>query len=80
MKAEEFLILNNDSDFRLSKSGMYVSEMMIEFAKLHVQKALGEASNKVKLTEFAYEFLQEGALEAINKESILNSYNLNNIK
>ena len=32
MKAEEFLILNNDSDFRLSKSGIYVSEMMKEYA------------------------------------------------
>ena len=61
------------------QSGTY-PELAIKFAKLHVQKALQEASSKVKLTEFAYEFLQEGASEAIDKESILKAYNLNNIK
>jgi len=53
---------------------------MIEFAKLHVEQALKEASEKVKLTDFACEFLQEGASDAIKKDSILNSYPPENIK
>jgi hypothetical protein len=51
-------------------------EIMIEFAKLHVQKALEEASENaemkwVKYTDNDYE---------IDKDSILKSYPLNNIK
>lgn len=53
---------------------------MIEFAKLHVEAALKEASEKVSLTDFAWEFLQEGAYDAIDKDTILNAYPLNNIK
>ena len=61
---------------------------MIEFAKLHVEAALKAASEKVRLTDFAYEFLQEGAYEdadgnkvdAIDKDTILNAYPLDNIK
>ncbi len=52
---------------------------LIEFAKLHVQNSLKEASKKVQLTDFAYEFLQ-GSDEAIDQDSILNSYPLENIK
>jgi hypothetical protein len=54
--------------------------LMIEFAKLHVEAALKEASEKASLTDFAYEFLQEGAPDAIDKDTILNSYSLENIK
>lgn len=54
-------------------------EAMIEFAKLHVEAALKVASEKVSLTDFAYEFLQEGSDDAIDKDSILNSYPLNKI-
>lgn len=53
---------------------------MEEFAKAHVKAALAEASKKVQLTDFASEFLQEGAYDAIDKESILNAYPLSNIK
>jgi hypothetical protein len=56
------------------------AENLIEFAKLHVEAALKEASEKVSLTDFAYEFLQEGAYDAIDKDTILNSYSLDNIK
>lgn len=52
----------------------------IEFAKFHVEAALKEASEKASLTDFAHEFLQEGADDAIDKESILNAYPLENIK
>jgi hypothetical protein len=55
-------------------------KIMIEFAKLHVEAALKAASEKVSLTDFAYEFLQEGADDAIDKETILNAYPLDNIK
>jgi len=53
---------------------------MIEFAKLHVEAALKEASEKASLTDFAWEFLQEGAYDAIDKDTILNAYPLDNIK
>jgi hypothetical protein len=55
-------------------------QIMIEFAKLHVEVALKAASEKASLTDFAYEFLQEGAYDAIDKDTILNSYSLDNIK
>ena len=58
----------------------YIKECMIQFAKLHVEAALKEACEKASLTDFAYEFLQEGAADAIDKETILNSYPLENIK
>jgi|688.fasta_scaffold23427_16 hypothetical protein len=53
-----------------------ISHLMIEFTKLHVQKALEEASENaemkwVKYTDNDYE---------IDKDSILKSYPLNNIK
>lgn len=57
-----------------------IYKAMVEFAKLHVKEALDEASKKVTLTEFATEFLQEGASDAIDKQSILDSYPLENIK
>ena len=45
LTAEEFLIINDDKDFRLSMSGRNVSEMMIAFAKLHVEAAIKECIN-----------------------------------
>ena len=57
-----------------------IEETMVEFAKLHVEAALQAAAKKAELTEFAYEFLQEGASEAIDKDSILNSYSQDSIK
>ena len=50
-----------------------ISKLMIEFTKLHVQAALEAVANKVILTEFAVEFLQEGSSDAIDKDSILNA-------
>ena len=61
-------------------------EAMIEFAKLHVEAALKEASEKIKLTDEVCEVLICEALqnhwfkEYIDKDSILNSYPLENIK
>ena len=71
--AENFLIINDDKDFRLSMSGRYVSEMMIEFAKMHVEAALYIASERADLTD-------NGRFPYVDKGSILNSYSLDNIK
>ena len=56
--------------------GTSISECMIEFAKLHVEAALKEASEK------AYYRDTNGFIETSseNKQSILNSYPLTNIK
>lgn len=58
----------------------YLLEEINKRTKLHVEAALKAASEKARLTDFAYEFLQEGADDAIDKESILNAYPLDNIK
>jgi hypothetical protein len=51
---------------------------MIEFAKLHVEAALREASEKATVeTEPDY---QGGELSSVDKDSILNAYPLENIK
>ncbi len=51
-----------------------VETLMIEFAKLHVEQALKEASEKATCSEY-----MEGEYD-VNKNSILNSYSLDNIK
>ena len=82
MTAKEFLIANNDEDFRLSKSGMNVSEMMIEFAKFHVEAALKQASGKAMLSCNVYDYVEEtfSSDEWFDKSSILNAYPLDLIK
>ena len=49
-------------------------EAMIEFAKLHVEKALKNASEDVELETYG------NFGNSVNKDSILNSYSLENIK
>ncbi len=81
--AEEKLIANfyNGSFIEINNGDVeQLKEIMIEFAKLHCKAQLKAILEKVQLTEFAYEFLQEGANDAINKDSILNAYPLGNIK
>jgi hypothetical protein len=51
-----------------------IKQAMIEFAKIHVETALKEASQKAECKEF-----MTGSY-VVNKESILNSYPLTNIK
>ena len=58
----------------------YLVEEIDKRTRLYVEAALKAASEKVSLTDFAYEFLQEGADDAIDKESILNAYPLDNIR
>ena len=70
--AEEFLLLNN---FKNN------TEAMIEFAKLHVQAALKEASKNAKCSDDAIVDLGHTIIDAyVEKDSILNAYPLTNIK
>ena len=79
--AEEF-----SSKYTRLRSAMAISdisEMMIEFAKLHVETALKEASEQAKtdvvLKRNKVSFSAEYD-KVIDKNSILNSYPLDNIK
>lgn len=67
----------------------YVEEIMIEFAKYHVEQALKEASEKCLLKFSNYkgdwESIETFSVNqytdlSISKDSILNSYPLENIK
>jgi hypothetical protein len=64
---------------------MSFNEKMIEFAKLHVQEALKEASEKVRQIEDPYAYTGNTGSEypadyIVDKDSILNAYPLTNIK
>jgi len=52
--AEEFLLLMKDENFTLSKSGLKVSKMMIEFAKLHIEKIKDLQQSKYYAGETGY--------------------------
>jgi hypothetical protein len=55
--------------------------MMIEFAKMHVQEALKEASEKAKIKyEYSGNTGSEYCDEYVDHNSILNAYPLTNIK
>lgn len=81
---------NNFVDFEICPLKGYTSKQltndtklaMIEFAKLHVESALREASDKVTCSEeYQYDEYDNAILIAkINRDSILNSYPLENIK
>lgn len=58
---------------------VYVTEAMVEFAKMHVEAALKTASEKIEFD--IGEYISDGHWEReIDKDSILNSYPLSNIK
>lgn len=90
--ATEFLLQNDDKDFRLSESGLNVSDVMIEFAKLHVEAALKEASKKSKVRKDTYVMgrgtteveqmfnYSNGTSHYVDQVSILTSYPPENIK
>ena len=74
--AEEF---NNDIRYVTYS----LDEKLITFAKLHVEKALKEASENATVTPIDHEEISEGSFRPIwgvDDDSILNSYPLNNIK
>jgi len=83
MTAEKFLLQNG---FKEPFKNSQYSKLLIEFAKLHVEKALKAASEKVVMYDandidnpeedesgMPYEYY------IVNKNSILNAYGLNNI-
>lgn len=81
--AQEFL----DISFGENKAvRSKITKAMIEFAKLHVQEALKQASEKSLMkdvNEDCHYEDEEGnfpEIYFIDKDSILNAYNLNNIK
>ena len=60
-----------------------VKQAMIEFAKLHVETALKEASEQATVTPIDHEEISEGSFRPIwgvDDDSILNSYPLDLIK
>ena len=58
------------------------TEMMVEFAKMHVQEALKQASEKAELeTEYENPVNPSmGSFEVVDKCSILDAYSLDNVK
>jgi hypothetical protein len=81
--AEEFLKRENLPTNILS--GDDVNYAMIEFAKMHVQEALKEASEKVRQIEDPYAYTGNTGSEypadyIVDKDSILNAYPLTLIK
>lgn len=57
------------------------TEMMIEFAKMHVEEALKQASEKVIVNmKDGMDYYYEDYIEGIDKASILNAYSLENVK
>ena len=60
-----------------------VTDMLIEFAKMHVLEALKQASENATVTPIDHDEISEGSFRPIwgvDDESILNAYSLENIK
>ena len=80
---EEFLI---EKEYPLyNESGglgmYYVREAMIEFAKMHVQEALKQASVEAEVEhELSNPYDPNSEYQIVNKDSILNAYPLDLIK
>ena len=55
-----------------------INDLMIEFAKYHVKKALKQASETAE--GIAHQYIEVAVDEEYNKEAVLNAYNLENIK
>jgi len=58
------------------------TEMMVEFAKMHVQEALKQSSEKAEVaTEYENPVNPSmGSFEVVDKCSILDAYSLDNVK
>ena len=81
--AEDFLVKKNyPLSYEFGGLGMYyVREAMIEFAKMHVQEALKQASEEAEVEhELSNPYDPNSGYEIVNKDSILNAYPLENIK
>jgi hypothetical protein len=84
--AEELLskrvYINRDGVDSVDDTVSDVTATMVEFAKMHVEAALKEASEKAKIKTDYWTDLGGGEHEesTINKNSIKKSYSLDNIK
>ena len=81
--AEDFLVKKNyPLSYEFGGLGMYyVREAMIEFAKMHVQEALKQASVEAEVEhELSNPYDPNSEYQIVNKDSILNAYPLENIK
>ena len=73
--AKELMQSKNGDDYTHWEE---IHDMMIEFAKLHVEAALKAASKKAKVVDVGIDY---AIIEwAVDKNSILNSYPSKNIK
>lgn len=72
--AEEFILDN----YEVNYANPEILKAMIEFAKLHVQAALKAASENA--SAYTEKDSKGGTWNLVNKDSILNSYSLENIK
>jgi hypothetical protein len=71
--AEEWLKINYEAN-------AINPNILIEFAKLHVEAALKAASEDADMDNEYYHSVQEGTIGRIDIETILNAYPLTNIK
>jgi len=65
------------------KSDGKTLDLMIEFARLHVEAALEAADEKATVTPIDHEEISEGSwrpIWGVDSDSILNAYPLTNIK
>ena len=80
--AEEFLKNFNEEENNIDKLyyDSYVKKAMIEFAKMHVQEALKQASVEAEVEhELSNPYDPNSEYQIVNKDSILNAYPLENI-
>ena len=81
MKTAEEFLLQKPFILGMTRADQVIA--MIEFAKMHVQEALKQASEKAFVTPIDHEEISEGSFRPIwgvDDESILNAYPLENIK
>lgn len=72
------LNLTRDTHIGTAKN---IKKAMIEFAKMHVEEALKQASEKVIVNmKDGMDYYYEDYIEGIDKASVLNAYSLENIK
>ena len=84
MTAEDFLKGFNEEQGNIDTLyyDEYVQKVMRGFAKMHVREALYQASNKAAISVNLRDFIEDSweSGDKIEKDSILNSYPLENIK
>jgi hypothetical protein len=77
--AEEFLLASESYFNKDNSPGNLNSHLLIAFAKMHVEAALKAASEQASCSR-SYSGWSDGSSFEVNKDSILDSYSLTNIK